>query len=116
MIGRDHSRLRGKVGLVPVNSAIRARRVQETSPPEGPQASDGGCSGGSAVPVPSNKDSFHETHQTHSPPSTAPYSDHARSHRSLAWRLPDDFSKDEWIEAGIVLARVGAGVMWWIGD
>ena len=35
---------------------------------------------------------------------------------SLTWKLPDDLSKDEWIEAGIVLARIGEGVMWWIGD
>ena len=31
----------------------------------------------------------------------------------LTWKLPDDLSKDKWIEAGIVLARIGAGVMWW---
>lgn len=45
---------------------------------------------------------------------------HARTTRgrvdSLTWKLPDDLSKDEWIEAGIVLARIGEGVMWWIGD
>jgi hypothetical protein len=35
---------------------------------------------------------------------------------SLAWKLPDDLSKSEWIEAGIVLARIGTGVMWWVGD
>ena len=35
---------------------------------------------------------------------------------SLAWNLPDDLSKEEWIEAGIVLARIGAGMMWWVGD
>ena len=35
---------------------------------------------------------------------------------SLAWRLPDDLSEDEWIEAGIILAKIGAGVMWWVGD
>jgi hypothetical protein len=34
----------------------------------------------------------------------------------VAWRLPDDLSEDEWIDSGIVLARVGAGVMWWVGD
>jgi hypothetical protein len=34
----------------------------------------------------------------------------------LTWRLPDDLSKEEWIEAGIVLARIGAGMMWWVGD
>jgi hypothetical protein len=30
---------------------------------------------------------------------------------SLTWKLPDDLSENEWIEAGIVLARIGAGVM-----
>jgi hypothetical protein len=35
---------------------------------------------------------------------------------SLTWKLPDDLSEDEWIEAGIVLASIGAGVMWWVGD
>jgi hypothetical protein len=34
----------------------------------------------------------------------------------LAWKLPDDLSKEEWIETGIVLARIGAGMMWWVGD
>jgi hypothetical protein len=45
---------------------------------------------------------------------------HARTMRgrvdSLTWKLPDHLSKDDWIEAGIVLARIDAGVMWWIGD
>ena len=35
---------------------------------------------------------------------------------SLTWKLPDDLSEGEWIEAGIVLARLGAGLMWWVGD
>jgi hypothetical protein len=35
---------------------------------------------------------------------------------SLAWKLPDDLSEDEWIEAGIILAKIGAGVTWWVGD
>src|SRR4051794_19639258 len=35
---------------------------------------------------------------------------------SRTWTLPDDLSEDEWIEAGIVLAKIGAGMMWWIGD
>jgi hypothetical protein len=34
----------------------------------------------------------------------------------LAWKLPDDLSEEEWIEAGIVLARIDAGMMWWVGD
>jgi hypothetical protein len=32
------------------------------------------------------------------------------------WNLPDDLSEDEWIEAEIVLAKIGAGMMWWVGD
>src|SRR3982074_689971 len=32
---------------------------------------------------------------------------------SPTWKLPDDLSKDKWIEAGIVMPRTGAGVMWW---
>ena len=35
---------------------------------------------------------------------------------SLTWKLPDELSEGEWIEAGIVLARIGAGLMWWVGD
>ena len=35
---------------------------------------------------------------------------------SRRWNLPDDLSEDEWIEAGIVLAKIGAGMMWWVGD
>ena len=35
---------------------------------------------------------------------------------SLTWKLPDDLSEDEWIEAGIILAKIGAGVTWWVGD
>jgi len=35
---------------------------------------------------------------------------------SLTWKLPDELSEGEWIEAGIVLARLGAGLMWWVGD
>jgi hypothetical protein len=35
---------------------------------------------------------------------------------SVAWKLPDNLSKDEWIEAGVILARIGAGMMWWVGD
>ena len=34
----------------------------------------------------------------------------------VTWRLPDDLSEDEWIDSGIVLGRIGAGVMWWVGD
>jgi hypothetical protein len=45
---------------------------------------------------------------------------HARTMRgrvdSVTWKLPDDLSKEEWVEAGIVLARIGAGMMWWVGD
>ena len=35
---------------------------------------------------------------------------------SLTWKLPDDLSEGEWVEAGIVLACIGTGVMWWVGD
>jgi hypothetical protein len=35
---------------------------------------------------------------------------------SRTWNLPDDLSEDEWIEAGIVLAKIGASMMWWVGD
>ena len=35
---------------------------------------------------------------------------------SLSWKLPDELSEGEWIEAGIVLGRIGAGLMWWVGD
>jgi hypothetical protein len=35
---------------------------------------------------------------------------------SLTWKLPDELSEGEWIEAGIVLARIGTGLMWWVGD
>jgi hypothetical protein len=35
---------------------------------------------------------------------------------SRTWNLPDDLSEGEWLEAGIVLAKIGAGMMWWIGD
>jgi len=35
---------------------------------------------------------------------------------SLTWKLPDELSEGEWVEAGIVLARIGAGLMWWVGD
>ena len=31
---------------------------------------------------------------------------------SRTWNLPDDLSED----AGIVLAKIGAGMMWWVGD
>jgi hypothetical protein len=45
---------------------------------------------------------------------------HSRTMRgrvdSLTWKLPDHLSKEEWIEAGIVLARIGTGMMWWVGD
>jgi hypothetical protein len=33
---------------------------------------------------------------------------------SLTWKLPDELSEGEWVEAGIVLARIGAGLMWWV--
>jgi hypothetical protein len=35
---------------------------------------------------------------------------------SRTWNLPDDLSEGEWIEAGTVLAKIGAGMMWWVGD
>jgi hypothetical protein len=40
---------------------------------------------------------------------------------SLGWRtsrpaIARALSEGEWIEAGIVLARIGAGLMWWVGD
>jgi hypothetical protein len=35
---------------------------------------------------------------------------------SLTWKLPDDLSKEEWIEAGIVLARIGTRDYWIYGE